>query len=114
MFRTASFSPALASLLLSGGVAAAPTAEPPVMFRGNPEHSGVSEARFFSGQGGIKWRVETGGAVRSSPAVTSSRVFVGSGDGFGATVERLPVIRAAAEYGLLRAATLQERGSGAI
>jgi hypothetical protein len=29
--------------------------------------------------------------------------------GFGATIERLPAIRAAAEYGLLRAATLQAR-----
>lgn len=57
-------------------------ADPPaVMFRGNPEHSGVSPARFFSGQGGVKWQMRTGGAVRSSPAVTQSRVFVGSGDG---------------------------------
>jgi eukaryotic-like serine/threonine-protein kinase len=54
---------------------------PPVMFRGNPEHTGVSAARFFSGQGGIKWQVRTGGAVRSSPAVTTTHVFVGSGDG---------------------------------
>jgi PQQ-like domain len=54
---------------------------PPVMFRGNPEHTGYSSARFFGGQGGIRWRVQTGGAVRSSPAVTATRVFVGSGDG---------------------------------
>jgi PQQ-like domain len=54
---------------------------PPVMFRGDPEHTGYSSSRFFGGQGGIRWRVQTGGAVRSSPAVTASRVFVGSGDG---------------------------------
>jgi eukaryotic-like serine/threonine-protein kinase len=54
---------------------------PPVMFRGNPAHTGVSTARFFTGQGGVRWRVPTGGAVRSSPAVTATRVFVGSGDG---------------------------------
>ncbi|MEA2724598.1 MAG: hypothetical protein QOH59_2369, partial [Gemmatimonadales bacterium] len=51
------------------------------MFRGNPEHTGVSPARFFPGQGGVKWQVRTGGAVRSSPAVTETRVFIGSGDG---------------------------------
>src|SRR4026207_269953 len=57
-------------------------ADPPaVMFRGNPEHAGTSNARFFAGQGGVKWQVQTGGAVRSSPAVTDTRVFVGSADG---------------------------------
>jgi outer membrane protein assembly factor BamB len=64
-------------------------ADPPaVMFRGNPEHTGVSSARFFSGQGGVKWQVRTGGAVRSSPAVTDTRVFVGSGDGSLYALER--------------------------
>ncbi|HEX7336165.1 MAG TPA: PQQ-binding-like beta-propeller repeat protein [Gemmatimonadales bacterium] len=63
-------------------------APPPVMFRGNPEHTGVSDARFFPGQGGVKWRVTTGGAVRSSPAVTATRVFVGSGDGHLYAIER--------------------------
>jgi outer membrane protein assembly factor BamB len=57
-------------------------APPVVMFRGNPEHTGYSGARFFEGQGGIRWRVHTGGAVRSSPAVTPTGVFVGSGDGY--------------------------------
>jgi eukaryotic-like serine/threonine-protein kinase len=61
----------------------------PVMFRGNPEHSGVSAARFFAGQGGVKWRVQTGGAVRSSPAVTATRIFVGSGDGHLYAIDRL-------------------------
>jgi hypothetical protein len=105
------------------------------MFRGDPAHTGVSAGALFSGQGGVRWRVRTGGAVRSSPAVTARRVYVGSGDGilyaidrragtvagglviaatsegrvfavaeasFGATAERLPMIQAAAEYGLLR------------
>ena len=65
-----------------------PPKPPPVMFRGNPEHTGVSAARFFSGQGGVRWRVATGGAVRSSPAVTQTRVFVGSGDGYLYAIER--------------------------
>jgi outer membrane protein assembly factor BamB len=67
----------LTLILLAGSAAADP---PPVMFRGNPEHTGVSNARFFRGQGGVKWRVQTGGAVRSTPAVTATRIFVGSGD----------------------------------
>src|SRR6185436_17225873 len=63
-------------------------ADPSPMFRGNPEHTGVSAARFFRGQGGIKWRVKTGDAVRSTPAVTATRLFVGSGDGFLYALER--------------------------
>jgi len=63
-------------LLLLLACSTADAGPPAVMFRGNPEHTGVSAARFFAGQGGVKWRVRTGGAVRSSPAVTSSRVVV--------------------------------------
>ena len=73
-------------LLLACATAAADP--PPVMFRGNPEHTGVSGASFFPGQGGVKWRVQTGGAVRSSPAVTATRLFVGSGDGHLYALER--------------------------
>jgi len=51
------------------------------MFRGDPAHTGVSSARLFAGQGGIKWRVKTGDAVRSTPAVTATGLYVGSGDG---------------------------------
>jgi outer membrane protein assembly factor BamB len=75
------------ALLLAGAAAflGAPVAaqgEPSsTMFRGNPEHTGVSAARLFDGQGGVRWRVHTGGPVRSSPAVSSTRIYVGSGDG---------------------------------
>ena len=75
--HTARYVP-LVLLLACTSVGADP---PPVMFRGNPEHTGVSTARFFAGQGGVRWQVRTGGAVRSSPAVTDTRLFVGSGDG---------------------------------
>jgi eukaryotic-like serine/threonine-protein kinase len=61
---------------------------PITMFRGNPEHTGHSTASFFDGQGGVRWRVQTGGAVRSSPAVTATRVFVGSGDGYLYAIDR--------------------------
>ena len=53
----------------------------PVMFRGEPAHTGVAAGALFDGQGGVRWRVRTDGAVRSSPAVTATRVYVGSGDG---------------------------------
>lgn len=62
--------------------------DPSPMFRGNPEHTGISRARLFSGQGGIKWRVKTGDAVRSTPALAATRLFVGSGDGHLYALER--------------------------
>jgi outer membrane protein assembly factor BamB len=50
------------------------------MFRGTPAHSGVAPSPLFEGQGGVRWRFQTRNAVRSTPAVTATRVFVGSGD----------------------------------
>ena len=50
------------------------------MFRGTPAHTGVATGRLFDGQGGVRWRFQTRNAVRSTPAVTATRVFVGSGD----------------------------------
>lgn len=68
----------LASLIL--GIPA--TAQgPSLMFRGDPAHTGVSEAPLFAGQGGVIWRAATGGAIRSTPAVTTTTIYVGSGDG---------------------------------
>ncbi|HKG91162.1 MAG TPA: PQQ-binding-like beta-propeller repeat protein [Gemmatimonadaceae bacterium] len=51
------------------------------MFRGDLAHTGVSRAKLFAGQGGVRWRVQTGSAVRSTPAVTATRLYIGSGDG---------------------------------
>ena len=59
-----------------------------LMFRGSPTHTGVVPTRLFAGQGGVKWRYQTGDAVRSTPAVTTTRVFVGSGDGNLYALER--------------------------
>jgi len=53
----------------------------PILFREDASHTGVSKARLFTGQGGIHWRAQTGQAVRSTPAITATRVYVGSGDG---------------------------------
>jgi eukaryotic-like serine/threonine-protein kinase len=68
--------------------AAYPQASPVVMFRGDPAHTGVSSATPFAGQGGVRWRVQTGGQVRSSPAVTATRVYIGSGDGSLYAIDR--------------------------
>lgn len=68
--------------------AAAQRVAPPVMFRGGPEHTGVSDAPLFTGQGGVQWTVRTGGAVRSTPAVTAERVYVGSNDGTLYAIDR--------------------------
>ncbi len=52
-----------------------------VMFRGGPEHTGVyPNARPLSSYGGMLWRVQTDGPVRSTPAIGQGMVFVGSGD----------------------------------
>ncbi len=51
------------------------------MFRGGPHHAGVYESPGLEGIGGLQWVHETGGAVRSSPAVADGVVYVGSSDG---------------------------------
>src|SRR5690242_5739971 len=74
----------VAILVSAAGVSAhtvrAQSADVSLMFRGAPAHTGVAAAPLFDGQGGVKWRFETRGAVRSTPAVTATRVFIGSGD----------------------------------
>jgi len=69
----------VALLVLAAGPVTAQSTS--LMFRGNPGHTGVSGAPLFGGQGGVLWRATTGGAIRSTPAVSATRVFVGSGDG---------------------------------
>ena len=65
-------------------------AKPPAtstMFRGEPTHAGTAPD-LFTGQGGVRWRVRTGGTVHSTPAVGADRVYAGSGDGFLYAVNR--------------------------
>jgi outer membrane protein assembly factor BamB len=52
------------------------------MFRGGPAHDGVYRGAGLPAFGGLQWRVQTGGPVRSSPTVAGGAVYVGSGDGF--------------------------------
>lgn len=55
------------------------------MFRGNPQHTGVL-ADSATPKGGVftnpKWRFQTGGRIRSSPALVNGVLYFGSDDGF--------------------------------
>jgi outer membrane protein assembly factor BamB len=53
----------------------------PAMFRGGPEHRGVTDTRGLERLGGLAWRFETAGPVRSSPVVADGVVYFGSADG---------------------------------
>ncbi len=53
----------------------------PVMFRGDARHSGVFQTRGVDELGGVRWRFQTDGPVRSSPVVAEGTVYVGSTDG---------------------------------
>ncbi|HJU91202.1 MAG TPA: PQQ-binding-like beta-propeller repeat protein, partial [Gemmatimonadaceae bacterium] len=51
------------------------------MFRGGPHHAGVSPTKGVPELGGLLWRFQTHGPVRSSPTIAGDELFVGSGDG---------------------------------
>jgi eukaryotic-like serine/threonine-protein kinase len=51
------------------------------MFQGGPTHSGVSASAGPAVFGGLKWRLQTDGPVRSSPVIANHTLYVGSGDG---------------------------------
>lgn len=51
------------------------------MFRNSTDHSGVYADSGSGVYGGVLWRKQTGGAVRSSPTVVGGVVLIGSTDG---------------------------------
>jgi eukaryotic-like serine/threonine-protein kinase len=51
------------------------------MFRGGPAHTGEYRTRGVAAFGGLQWRVQTNGPVRSSPVIAGSTIYIGSGDG---------------------------------
>ena len=63
-------------------VHAQPAAATTAMFRGGPAHLGVYHTAGVPAFGGLQWRVQTGGPVRSSPTIAGGVVYIGSGDGF--------------------------------
>src|SRR5215475_13857933 len=52
-----------------------------VMFRGNPQHTGVYQAAGVPKFNKVKWKFHAGGSVFSSPAVAGGVVYAGSSDG---------------------------------
>jgi len=54
---------------------------PAAMYRGNPAHTGVYETAGLPELGGMRWRFETMGPVRSTPAIAGETLYVGSTDG---------------------------------
>jgi outer membrane protein assembly factor BamB len=51
------------------------------MFRGGPTHPGVAATRGLERLGGLAWRFQTDGPVRSSPTLADGVVYFGSTDG---------------------------------
>lgn len=77
----------ISGLLLAGlaavawvGLRGGPPVAPDTMFRGDAAHTGVYAGSAPSAYGGLLWRAQTDGPVRSTPAVVGGRLFVGSGD----------------------------------
>lgn len=60
----------------------------PVQFGGDAAHTGAYETEGLRGYGGMLWRAEMPGPVRSAAAVTDRRVFVGSSGGFLHALDR--------------------------
>jgi outer membrane protein assembly factor BamB len=73
---------ALSLAALAASCAQAPADDGHVaMFRADPGHNGVYEAGGVPVLGGVKWKFETGGTVRSSPVLAGDLAYVGSSDG---------------------------------
>lgn len=58
------------------------------MFRGDAQHSGAFGSEGVERLGGVRWRYQTDGPVRSSPAVVGDRLYVGSSDGHMYALDR--------------------------
>ncbi len=56
-------------------------ASAPAMYRGDAAHGAVYAGTPGSYYAGVRWRYQTAGAVRSSPALYDGNVYVGSSDG---------------------------------
>ena len=54
--------------------------EDAVMFRGNPQHTGVYQAKGVPKFSRVKWKFHTAGYVISSPAIAGGTAYVGSTD----------------------------------
>src|SRR6266513_5281671 len=67
-------------LLLALLASPLPTLAQDVMFRGNPEHTGVYGAAGVPKFTGVKWQFHTQGQILSSPAIAGDKLYFGSSD----------------------------------
>ena len=67
-------------LLLALLASPLPTLAQDVMFRGNPEHTGVYGAAGVPQFTGVKWQFHTQGQILSSPAIAGDKLYFGSSD----------------------------------
>ncbi len=70
--------PWLSLAVLAAAVPHAATAQN--MFRGNLGHTGVYETQGVQKLKGVKWALQTGGPVLTSPAIAGAVVYIGSDD----------------------------------
>jgi outer membrane protein assembly factor BamB len=68
-------------LMMTVGFMGPAVARSEPMFRGGLNHPGVYDDPGVAELHGVKWKVKTGGAVYSSPAIADGVIFVGSNDG---------------------------------
>lgn len=78
----------LPAVLLPAALCAADGPGRPIQFRGDPAHSGVYDTTGLDGYGGMLWRAELPGPVRSAAAVADRHLFVGSAGGFLHALDR--------------------------
>lgn len=78
--RSASLS-TLCLLSMASWAVAPPAMGQSLQFRGDASHRGVVETRGVERLGGVLWRFQTEGTVRSTPALADGVVYVGSSDG---------------------------------
>jgi len=88
----AAFVAAVAAVTLAAHALSRPKgndgADGTAMFRGGPAHTGVFAGEPIRGFGGLAWRLQTRGTVRSTPAVHGTTVYVGSGGGHLYAIDR--------------------------
>jgi len=68
------------SCALGGAQEDSPQKESP-MFRRDPGHTGAYASGGGPALGGVRWRIQTDGPIRSTPAVAGGHVYFGSSDG---------------------------------
>jgi len=56
-------------------------AEDSAMFRGNPQHTGIYDAKGLTKFSNLKWKFHTVGMLIGSPALSNGRIYFGSTDG---------------------------------